>query len=276
MSHDLVSETGTQSITPPPPQPNQPSLESLTKVVSQNTPSLRRGIEVVIEKPTIEGSKKKGITQVTFQLPKEDKDLGFGLTNDSDKAKTVESCDAKAELFTEEEEETELLKNLINKKEKGYQKETWNIKPRNKNQMPKKSLKGGGRSRSVEYADLLPKIPTRPRTPMRSCTLNTASCASFATPKRTLFSLTLTKEEIEEDFLEMTGELPPKKPSRRPRNVMDDIFPGILLNKVKPETYKVPYPPLKGFKLLIYGIRLLHLLNIESLLFVDVRGSYTV
>ncbi|KAK7277121.1 hypothetical protein RIF29_18271 [Crotalaria pallida] len=178
MSRDSVSETETRSITPPPPQPNQPSLESLTKVVSQNTPSLRRGIEsdeVVIEKSMIEDSEKKGKAKVTFQLSKEDKDFGFGLTNDMDKAKTVESGDTKAELFAEEEGEVELLKNLINKEEKGYENETRNLRSRNKNQMPKKSLKGGGRSRSVEHVDLLPKIPTRPRTPMRSCTLNTAS-----------------------------------------------------------------------------------------------------
>ncbi|KAK7277123.1 hypothetical protein RIF29_18273 [Crotalaria pallida] len=112
MSRDSVSETETQSITPPPPKPNQPSLESLTKVVSQNTPSLRRGIEsneVVIEKSIIEDSEKKGKAKVTFHLSKEDKDLGFDLTNDSDKAKTVESGDTKAELFAEEEEEAELL-----------------------------------------------------------------------------------------------------------------------------------------------------------------------
>ncbi|KAK7277122.1 hypothetical protein RIF29_18272 [Crotalaria pallida] len=109
--------------------------------------------------------------------------------------------------------------------------------------MPKKILKGGGRSRSVEHVDLLSKIPTRPRTPMRSCTLNTASCASFATPKRPLFSLTLKKEEIEEDFLMMTGELPKK--ALKEAKECSKAYECILLNKVKPENYKVPDPSLK-------------------------------
>ena len=41
--------------------------------------------------------------------------------------------------------------------------------------------------------------------------------------KRAVFSLTLTKEEIEEDFLKMTGAKPPKKPQKRPRAVQKQL-----------------------------------------------------
>jgi len=33
------------------------------------------------------------------------------------------------------------------------------------------------------------------------------------------FSLSLTKKEIEEDFIKMTGQKPPRRPNRRPKNV---------------------------------------------------------
>ncbi|CAJ2630695.1 hypothetical protein L195_g018463 [Trifolium pratense] len=63
-------------------------------------------------------------------------------------------------------------------------------------------------------------------------------------PEKVKFSLTLTKKEIEEDFLKMTGHRPPRRPTKRPRNVqkhMDTIFPGMWLSsEVTPDLYKVP------------------------------------
>ena len=37
------------------------------------------------------------------------------------------------------------------------------------------------------------------------------------------FSLSLTKKEIEEDFIKMTGQNPPRRPRRRPKNVQKKI-----------------------------------------------------
>ncbi|KAK2405299.1 hypothetical protein QL285_054551 [Trifolium repens] len=63
-------------------------------------------------------------------------------------------------------------------------------------------------------------------------------------PEKVKFSLTLTKKEIEEDFLKMTGNRPPRRPKKRPRNVqknMDTLFPGKWLSAdVTPDMYKVP------------------------------------
>jgi hypothetical protein len=41
--------------------------------------------------------------------------------------------------------------------------------------------------------------------------------------ERAKFSLTLTKKEIEEDFLMMTGNRPPRRPKKRPRNVQKNM-----------------------------------------------------
>ncbi|KAM0983557.1 hypothetical protein ACFX2C_011090 [Malus domestica] len=64
--------------------------------------------------------------------------------------------------------------------------------------------------------------------------------------ERPKFSLTLTKKEIEEDFMKMLGHRPLRRPKRRPRNVqkqLDGLFPGTWLTEVSAETYKVPEFP---------------------------------
>ncbi|CAL5210029.1 unnamed protein product [Lathyrus oleraceus] len=60
------------------------------------------------------------------------------------------------------------------------------------------------------------------------------------------FSLTLTKKEIEEDFMKMVGHRPPRRPKKRPRIVqrqMDTLFPGMWLSEVSADAYKVPDVP---------------------------------
>ncbi|RHN49923.1 hypothetical protein MtrunA17_Chr6g0451821 [Medicago truncatula] len=57
------------------------------------------------------------------------------------------------------------------------------------------------------------------------------------------FSLSLTKKEIEEDFIKMTGQMPPRRPKRRSKNVqkkMNALFPGVWLSEVNADSYKVP------------------------------------
>ncbi|XP_010549544.1 PREDICTED: uncharacterized protein LOC104820683 [Tarenaya hassleriana] len=61
-------------------------------------------------------------------------------------------------------------------------------------------------------------------------------------PERPKFSVTLTKKEIEEDFMAMVGHLPPRRPKKRPGNVqrqLDSVFPGLWLKEVMPDSYSV-------------------------------------
>ncbi|XP_020209234.1 uncharacterized protein LOC109794167, partial [Cajanus cajan] len=65
--------------------------------------------------------------------------------------------------------------------------------------------------------------------------------------------LQLSREEIEEDFMSMTGRRPPRKPRRRPRptfvqNLLDSLFPGLMLREVTPDLYDVPELPQSGKK----------------------------
>ncbi|XP_074571882.1 uncharacterized protein LOC141828356 [Curcuma longa] len=62
-------------------------------------------------------------------------------------------------------------------------------------------------------------------------------------PKRLKFSLSLTKEEIDEDLYSITGSRARRRPRRRPRAVqkqLDSLFPGSWLSEITADSYKVP------------------------------------
>ncbi|XP_031248185.1 uncharacterized protein LOC116105962 [Pistacia vera] len=61
--------------------------------------------------------------------------------------------------------------------------------------------------------------------------------------ERVKFAVNLTRKEIEEDFMELVGHRPPRRPKKRPRNVqkqLDNLFPGLWLTEVTVDSYKVP------------------------------------
>ncbi|KAL8152494.1 hypothetical protein V2J09_010254 [Rumex salicifolius] len=64
--------------------------------------------------------------------------------------------------------------------------------------------------------------------------------------QRTKFSVSLSREEIEEDFLELTRRRPARKPKKRPKYIqkqLDTLFPGLWLSEITPDMYKVNENP---------------------------------
>ncbi|KAJ8753724.1 hypothetical protein K2173_026400 [Erythroxylum novogranatense] len=64
--------------------------------------------------------------------------------------------------------------------------------------------------------------------------------------KRVKFSVSLAKQEIEEDFMKIARIRPPRRPKKRSRMVqkyLDSIFPGLWLTEVTADSYKVPEVP---------------------------------
>ncbi|XP_047306414.1 uncharacterized protein LOC124909824 [Impatiens glandulifera] len=60
---------------------------------------------------------------------------------------------------------------------------------------------------------------------------------------RPKFSISLSKQEIEDDFQALIGKRPPSKPKKRPKIVqkrLDSLFPGLWLKEVKAKMYNVP------------------------------------
>lgn len=63
---------------------------------------------------------------------------------------------------------------------------------------------------------------------------------------RAKFSVALSKQEIEDDFVKMMGRRPPRKPKKRPRYVqrqLDTLFPGLWLSEITADMYKVNENP---------------------------------
>ncbi|KAG2322602.1 hypothetical protein Bca52824_015815 [Brassica carinata] len=60
---------------------------------------------------------------------------------------------------------------------------------------------------------------------------------------RPKFNPTLTKKEVEDDFIAMTGHKPPRRPKKRPRNVqkqIDPLHPASYFVEVTEDLYDVP------------------------------------
>lgn len=60
------------------------------------------------------------------------------------------------------------------------------------------------------------------------------------------FSVSLSKEEVEQDFWALLGARPPRRPKKRPRIVqrqLNTLFPGLWLAEITAESYKVADVP---------------------------------
>ncbi|CAL9203023.1 unnamed protein product [Musa hybrid cultivar] len=61
--------------------------------------------------------------------------------------------------------------------------------------------------------------------------------------ERPKFSISLTREEIEEDIYAMTGCRAPRRPRKRAKviqNQLDSLFPGSWLSEITADSYRVP------------------------------------
>ncbi|XP_020587713.1 uncharacterized protein LOC110029637 [Phalaenopsis equestris] len=60
--------------------------------------------------------------------------------------------------------------------------------------------------------------------------------------RRKKFSISLSRAEIEEDFLMFKGTKPSRRPKKRPKAIqrqLDDLFPGVWLSEINANMYKV-------------------------------------
>lgn len=81
-----------------------------------------------------------------------------------------------------------------------------------------------------------------PRLRSGGATTATAS-PSNEKKERAKFSVCLTRQEIEEDFLAIAGRRPPRRPQKRSKYVqknLDTLFPGLWLTEITADMYKVP------------------------------------
>ncbi|XP_024962281.1 uncharacterized protein LOC112502561 [Cynara cardunculus var. scolymus] len=125
---------------------------------------------------------------------------------------------------------------------------TWNLRPRRPPVNHKQSSTGGlpkiGTSR-------LQEIKTSHETVINKQLpeLNTNNNTGMRKSKKQKFSIPLSRGEIEEDVFLLTGSKPSRRPKKRPRAIqrqLDNLFPGLWLDSITADSYKVSEASTKG------------------------------
>ncbi|KAI3719182.1 hypothetical protein L6452_20076 [Arctium lappa] len=124
---------------------------------------------------------------------------------------------------------------------------TWNLRPRRPPMNHKQSTGG------------LPKIGTSRLQEMKTShetiinkqlpELNTNNNTGMRKSKKQKFSIPLSRSEIEEDVFLLTGSKPSRRPKKRPRAIqrqLDNLFPGLWLDSITADSYKVSEASTKG------------------------------
>ncbi|WJX23606.1 hypothetical protein P8452_12805 [Trifolium repens] len=166
---------------------------------------------------------QKGKLKVPVGSPVKAK--GSGENNDAGEGDR-EKEDIMGTKCSNEESNTQLVK-------------TWNLRPRKPQVNPEKQENNGSGEGGRQRKSVTPTRISKPRSAANN--QPRPKVVRSVMEKRELV-ISLTKEEIEHDFILMTGEKPPKKFIRRPKAVqknLDYLFPGMYLTKITPERYDV-------------------------------------
>jgi len=120
----------------------------------------------------------------------------------------------------------------------------WNLRPRKP--APKRPNSDGGApeaagapAQDTKTQPLVHAEPSRARN----------GTDAKVSEKRPKLSISLSKEEIEEDIFVFTGSKPARRPKKRAKNVqnqLDNVFPGLWLGSITVEAYKVTDAPGQG------------------------------
>ncbi|KAK2977836.1 hypothetical protein RJ640_014582 [Escallonia rubra] len=117
---------------------------------------------------------------------------------------------------------------------------TWNFRPR------KPINKQAGTN--VSNAGALKAVESTPKSKGKGKGTAASEKGKEKKPPQPKFSISLTRQEIEEDIFSLTGSKPSRRPKKRSKAVqkqLDNLFPGVWLEPATHDLYKVPDPPLK-------------------------------
>ncbi|XP_040995121.1 uncharacterized protein LOC121241434 [Juglans microcarpa x Juglans regia] len=118
----------------------------------------------------------------------------------------------------------------------------WNLRPRKPSP---KSLHGDGVG-VASRAGGAPAQETKTQHPVRASARARKGTNSKVSEEIPRLSIALSKEEIEEDILLLTGSKPARRPNKRAKTVqkqLDSVFPGLGLSSITPESYNVSVAP---------------------------------
>ncbi|CAK7347714.1 unnamed protein product [Dovyalis caffra] len=146
---------------------------------------------------------------------------------------------------------------------------TWNLRPRRAvNNNNNKGLNGNGgalKNGGGAVQEIQPQVPGSNRDELTRSKRNDSVANNDANDvnnnkkkkkekekekgKKVRFSIPLTKEEIEEDVYSLTGSKPARRPKKRAKHeqkLLDCLFPGMWLDSITPDCYKVHEAPSKS------------------------------
>lgn len=113
----------------------------------------------------------------------------------------------------------------------------------------------GGGAKSLQIEERKPNYSpsrTENKSPKLRGDVTAAVAADSPTGEkreRAKFSVSLSRREIEDDFVNLTGHRPPRRPKKRPKIVqkqLDTLFPGLWMTEITADIYKVPDVPETG------------------------------
>ncbi|CAI9279442.1 unnamed protein product [Lactuca saligna] len=106
---------------------------------------------------------------------------------------------------------------------------------------------------SAEDESLQKTWNLRPRRPPMNHKQSTGGPPKIGTSRlqeiKTSHETNINKHEIEEDVFLLTGSKPSRRPKKRPRAIqrqLDNLFPGLWLDSITADSYKVSEAPTKG------------------------------
>ncbi|CAH9139887.1 unnamed protein product [Cuscuta epithymum] len=128
----------------------------------------------------------------------------------------------------------------------------WNLRTRRPgSKQPNGSTAASGESNSGFMIDItMPPLMTEDKSPRVRCSSATASVPAAAARvfpvrengERAKFAVTLSRQEIEEDFAAILRHRPSRRPKKRAKNIqrnLDSLFPGLWLTEISADMYKV-------------------------------------
>ncbi|KAB1225088.1 hypothetical protein CJ030_MR1G005383 [Morella rubra] len=113
---------------------------------------------------------------------------------------------------------------------------TWNLRPRKPAPRPNANGVGGLPAQETKSQPVRPADSSRTRN----------GTDTKIPEKRPKLSIALSRNEIEQDIIALTGSKPSRRPKKRVKNIqkqLDNVFPGLWLGSITPEAYRVSDAP---------------------------------
>ncbi|GAB4828856.1 hypothetical protein Ancab_018515 [Ancistrocladus abbreviatus] len=129
----------------------------------------------------------------------------------------------------------------------------WSLRTRRGSVQKESDMKGGGRSGNDGEKCLRVDERGPDSSPLRNDNKlqrlrsvaggrENTDCNGGEKGPRAKFSVALSKQEIETDFMAIAGIRRPRRPTKRPKHVqrqLDELLPGFWLSEITPDMYKV-------------------------------------